>query len=232
MTNQTPRKRGAGLGALLAALSLASACTSFAGVRSAEVDDGFHADLGITAATPPGDDAAWFWTLDCAEDCDHFIVSPHAAIGYGFVPSTGPSVDVGLGISGSYGYLEGYVQLARDQNPFGLGARIGAPGTDWREDSLFARFDRSIGAATRLLFVPSFFLHSGNSPNGQIPASFLAVAPGLGLFRSHEGGSYTVSLVPVFGQTKREYLHFGMTPRRSVTSWSGFLVAGLTLTIN
>lgn len=211
---------------------LTSSCTSFASVRSAQVIPGFGVDLGATASSPPGDDAAWFWTLDCADNCNHFIVSPHAGLRYGIVPDpTGPAFDIGAGISGTYSYIESYVQLARDATPFGVGVRVGIPG-GWREDALFARFDKPIGSTSRLLFVPTLFRHGGNSPSGQIPGSFLAIAPGLGFFRSHEGGSYTLSLVPVLGRTNREYLNFRMAPARRVSTVTGFLVVGLTLTID
>jgi hypothetical protein len=200
-------------------------CTSFADVRSAEVRPGLQVDGGITVSAPPGDAAAWFWTLDCASHCDHAIISPNVAIRHGRVPqSGGRPYELGAGISGMFPYATGYLQLARGPRPVGVGARVGIPFTTWREDAIFARYDLSSGS-TRVVLAPTVFLHSGSSPNGGNRGWFLAFAPALGLQHERSGVSVTTSLAPVLGHTKRSR----SLGREVISGSAAFLVAGLSL---
>ena len=203
-------------------------CTSFADVRSAEVMPGGQLDVGVTMSTPAGDAASWFWSYDCASDCDRAIFSPNVAFRYGRVPEArGRPWELGAGTSGTFPYATGYLQLARGPRPFGVGARVGVPVGSWREDAVFARYDLSSGS-TRFVLTPTIFLHSGNSPNGQQPGWFLALAPAFGVQHSFSGVSATGSLTPVVGRTRRGSLNFGLR-ERWVTGNVAFLVAGVSL---
>jgi hypothetical protein len=214
---------------ILCALCVAG-CTSFVDVRSAEVFPGPQLDVGVTAATPPGDGPAWFWGFDCATECNHWIFGPHVSLRYGRVPDAGGRpYELGAGFSGTYPYVTGYVQLRRAPRPFGIGGRIGIPFGSWREDALFARYDLS-GGANRVVFTPTLFLHSGSSPSGRIAGWFLAFAPALGVqINAGTDVPVTVSLTPVVGRSSRGRSTFtGQEVWESATAV--FLVAGLSLT--
>jgi hypothetical protein len=197
---------------LAAALLSLGACTSFNSVRSAEVYRGPAIALQGTVTTAPGDDAAWFWGLDCSSDCNRVLASFDGGVTFGSTSGRTP-FSVGAGFSGIlYPYLEGYAQLNRaEQNPWGAGVRVGVPVQSWTEHQLFARFDRPLGDGKRLLFNPTLFLHTGNSPNGANPGHMLAFVPGVGVLFEGE----TMSFIPAVS------LGVGRGERRSVSRDEG-----------
>src|SRR5438477_5568418 len=87
------------------------ACTSFGTLRSAEVVPGPLFVVQASTSTPPGDDAAWLWSFDCASQCNHPIVAADLNVGYGFAFAKGPAVAASVGMSGTYPYFDGYPQL-------------------------------------------------------------------------------------------------------------------------
>jgi hypothetical protein len=64
----------------------------------------------------------------------------------------------------------------------------------WHEHRVFLRYDRVLSSGTRPLINPGVFLHTGNSPNGANPGTFIAFAQGLGLAFEVAG----VNLNPAF----------------------------------
>lgn len=162
----------------------AAGCTSFATVRPATVTPGQSFTMQASMATPPGDEAAWFFSFDCAEDCNRSIPAADLAYALGSVPATGARglpFTVGLGLNGMYPYLEAYIQLARaPRTPFGLGVRSGVMG-DWVQHQLYMRFEKRVKGDQKLLWNPGLFWHGGNSPNGENPGRMLAFVNGFGL---------------------------------------------------
>src|SRR5262249_48394963 len=112
---------------MLVGLFAMGGCASFATVRSAEVTPGPAITTQASVAGRPGDDAAWFFSFDCASSCDHSIVSPDIAFAYGLNADSNVPLTVGAGLNGTFPYLEGYAQLGRGNIPFGIGARGGIP---------------------------------------------------------------------------------------------------------
>ena len=189
---------------LLGTLVVLGACTSFSSVRSAEVHRGPAIALQGTFATAPGDDAAWFWGLDCSSDCNRALASFDGGVTFGSASGRTP-YSVGAGFSGLlYPYLEGYTQLNRaGQNPWGAGVRVGVPLHSWTEHQLFARFDRPLGDGQRLLLNPTVFLHAGKSPNGANPGHMLAFVPGVGVLFEGETMSFIPALSVGVGRGER-----------------------------
>jgi hypothetical protein len=183
---------------------IASACTSFATLRSAEVQPGPSVALHASLSTPPGDAAGWFWSFDCAQACDHPVVGGDLGFTYGLARDGGERpVALGVGTSGTFPYLDAYVQLGAGRRPFGMGARFGLPATSWREHQLYARYDVGLGDKTRLLLNPALFLHEGRAPNGESPGSFVGFVQGVGLLFEGERMSLTPSLALVAGRAQR-----------------------------
>lgn len=200
--NRTPIVR---LAVLLSFVASASACTTFGAVNSAEVKPGASLEARFSVSSPPGDGAAWFWSYDCASDCDRVILSPEVSATWGFaIEGDEERAEVGVGASGLvYPYLHGYLQLRDGDRPYGVGAQIGLPVTSWHEHSVFARYDVPLSENTRLLLNPRIFVHTGNSPNERNPGTFAAFVQGVGL----EKRSGRVSVIPaisaVVGHTSR-----------------------------
>lgn len=71
-------------------------------------------------ASPPGDDAAWFWSFDCAQNCDHLI--PGGDFVFAYVPRTPASrpYSIGIGLNGVYPYAEGYGANAKGTVKLGI----------------------------------------------------------------------------------------------------------------
>lgn len=184
--------------------SLTAACTSFATVRSAEVRAGPSVALQASASTRPGDVAGWFWSYDCAQACDHPVVGGDIGLTYGWPGSGGSKAfALGAGASGTHPYVDGYLQLGAGRHPFGIGARVGPPVTNWREHQLYGRYDVRVGGITRLLLNPAVFLHEGRSPNGENPGSFLGFVQGIGLLLEGERVSWTPAVALVAGRAQR-----------------------------
>jgi hypothetical protein len=133
-------------------------CTAFATVRSAEVRPGPGATVQGSFASPPGDDAAWFWSFDCAQQCDHAIPAVDVVFEYGWRPPSGLAYTLGFGVSGVHPYIETYVQLpASRRRPLGVGGRLGLPINSWNEHQIYGRLDVPLTPRQRLLLNPGVF---------------------------------------------------------------------------
>lgn len=190
---------------LLLASSGFAGCTSFGAVRPAEVTSGPSVTGRMSLAAPPGDDAAWFWSFDCAQNCNRPILGYELDYTHGFVPETdGRAYELGVGISGMHPFVHGYVQLREGERPYGVGARVGVPFAGWHQHQVYGRYDLMLTGQNRLILNPALFLHTGNSPNGENSGTFLAFVPTVGL----EIPRGYVSLLPtaslVTGWTDRE----------------------------
>jgi hypothetical protein len=202
----------------------ASACTSFATVRSAEVHPGPSLTLQGSISTPPGDEPAWFWSFECASECNRVIGGFDAAVAFGRTERT--PFTVGGGVSGLlYPYVEGYVQIGRGANPYGVGTRLGLPVTGWTEHQLYGRYDVRLGNGQRLLLNPALFYHAGNTPNGDNPGHFVALVQGVGLLLEGERTSVVPALSVVAGRGEREGDGREISPFTSV-----FAAASISIT--
>lgn len=209
-----------GLALCLGALT---GCTSFSTIRSAEVRPGSAVSVQASIAAPPGDDAAWFWSIDCATQCDHAIPALDLSYEHGWRPSRGVSYTLGFGLSGVYPFVDGYVQLGSARRlPFGVGARVGAS-SGWMQRQVYGRADIPLGPRQRLLLNPGLFYHSGRSPNGENPGSFLGLVQAVGI----EFDMGTLSVRPgaavVWGRAERTSygLRYGPTTRAFGTASLG-----------
>jgi hypothetical protein len=183
---------------------MSTACTSFATVRSAEVRPGPSLAVQASVSTPPGDDAGWFWSYDCSEACNHAVVGGDVGVTYGWPGAPeGKAYALGVGTSGRYPYVDGYAQLTRGRSPFGVGVRLGAPVSNWREHQLYGRYDVPLGARSRLLLNPAAFLHEGRSPNGENPGTFVGFVQGVGLLLEGDRVSWTPAVALVAGRARR-----------------------------
>jgi hypothetical protein len=191
--------------ALIALSIVATAgCTSFSTVRSAEVRPGPGATLQASVASPPGDDAAWFWSFDCAARCDRSIPATDVVVDYGRRPPKGPAYTVGVGVAGVHPYAEAYLQLGSSRRlPFGVGGRVGLPVGSWTEHQLYGRLDLPLTARQRLLLNPGIFYHTGNSPNGANPGSFFGLVQGIGVELDAGGVSLRPAAAVVWGRAER-----------------------------
>ena len=203
---------------LIALLLSASACTSFATVRSAEVLPGRSVGVQASMSGRPGDVPGWFWSYDCTQVCDHPIVGGDAGFTYGWQREGGAgAVAVGVGVSGLlFPYVDAYAQLRAGRQPFGIGARLGFPFLSWREHQLYGRYDVPLGRSTRLLLNPAMFLHEGHAPNGQSPGTFLAFVQGVGLLLEGDRVSWTPAIALIAGRAQRNSYGQQYGPVRSV----------------
>jgi hypothetical protein len=194
-------RRWVTVGLCLAALT---ACTSFSTVRSAEVRPGPSVSVQASIASRPGDDAAWFWSYDCALQCDHSIPATDLMYEQGWRPSRGLAYTLGVGLSGVHPYAEAYVQFASARRlPIGLGARLGNPFATWTEHQIYGRVDLPITSRQRLLLNPALFYHAGNSPNGENPGSFLGFVQGVGVEFDLGAVSVRPAAAVVWGRAER-----------------------------
>ena len=192
--------RGVAAAALVAC---AGACTSFATVRSAEVRPGAALTVQASVASPPGDEAAWFWSADCAQNCNRTIPSADVVLAHGWSRRDARAFTLGAGVNGTHPYAEGYLQLgASARRPFGVGARVGLPVQRWTEHQLYGRLDLPLGTRTRLLWNPAVFYHTGNSPNGENPGTFVGLVQGLGLRLGAGSAAVTPSVAAVWGRAE------------------------------
>ena len=161
---------------------LVAGCTTFGTVSSASVNEGLSGTGQVSISLPPGDDIAWFYSTDCASECNKAIVGGDGAVSFGHRGGEGGlAYALGGGINGGYPYVEGYVQLDRGTgNPWGLGLRVGIPISGWNEHQLYGRYDIPLSDGTRILLNPTVFYHTGNSPDGELPGWFLAFVQGCG----------------------------------------------------
>jgi hypothetical protein len=210
------------------ALGLAAAgCTSFATVRSARVHPGASVTLQGSLSSPPGDEAGWFWSLDCSVDCSHSVVALDASWTYGWAGEKPYSL--GLGVNGFlFPYVEGYAQLNGDTaHAFGVGARIGLPLIGWSNHQVYARYDLPLASGTRVLINPGLFLHAGNSPNGQNPGHFLAFVQGVGVEHRGERRTVVPAVALIVGRGERDSYGQGDGPFTTV-----FGTASLSVTFH
>ena len=202
-------------------MAVLSGCTSFATPRSASVQPGVHMLVQGSVSTPPGDGAAWFWALDCASNCNHAIGAAEFNLTYGFLPEDGLGFSFGGGVNGTESYLEGYKQFRGGvQNPWGFGARLGLPLYPWHEHRIFLRYDKILESGNRLLYNPSVIIHSGNSPSGMQPGTFVGLTQSVGFQRRGPGSQVTSALTLVLGRGRRN--EFG-------TFGSAFLVGSVSV---
>jgi hypothetical protein len=177
-----------------------SACTPFAAVHPATVEPGATVTFQAALTSPPGDDAAWFWSFDCASGCNHAILAPDLGVQFGFGSEDGLPVQIGAGMAGFSGYTEVYRQMgAAPGRPWGLGVRLGVPWADWTEHRLHARFERPAGDRS-LVLNPTLYVFTGNSPNGQNPGTFVAFVQGLGLVDRRARTTVVPALAAGFGR--------------------------------
>jgi len=168
------------IAARLLPLCVGANCASFATVRSAEVAPGASIVTQASLAGRPGDDAAWFFTLDCAANCDRPIASGDVVFAYGVNAGSDMPFTIGAGLNGTFPYVEGYAQLGRGTIPFGIGARAGIP-IGWAMHELYGRVDIPLSQSARVLWNPGVVYLVGNSPNGENPGSLTALTQGVGV---------------------------------------------------
>ena len=187
---------------LVAALGTSTtACTSFSTVRSAEISPGPSLGVQASASLPPGDDAGWFWSFDCAFNCNHAIVGGDVGVTYGW-PGAKGGFALGVGTAGTHPYIDAYAQLSTGRSPFGVGARLG-PFGNWREHQVYARYDVRFNDRSRLLLNPALFIHEGESPNGANPGKFVGFVQGVGILFEGRNVSWTPAVALVAGRAER-----------------------------
>jgi hypothetical protein len=219
--------RVSAVGILAALHPLVIGCTSFATVRSAEVHRGPSVGMQASMSTRPGDVGGWFWSYDCAQNCDHPVPGGDVGLTYGSPRRAGAGAfALGVGVSGMHPYIDGYVQLAAGRQPFGVGVRLGPPVTSWREHQLYARYDVRTGGR-RLLLNPALFIHEGRSPNGENPGSFVGFVQGVGLLQEGARVSWTPAVALVVGRAQRT-----SSGQQHGPVWSMFGAASLGVTFH
>lgn len=125
-------------------LSPASGCASFVTVSSAEVIPGPAAEIHVSASTPPGEEAGWFWSTDCGSDCDRTVPGGDPGITHGWGEGAG-AMAFGIGTSAAHPHADGYLQLTGGRGPAGVGVRIGPPVAGWRKHQICLRQDLPVG---------------------------------------------------------------------------------------
>ncbi len=203
-----------------------SGCTSFANVRSAQIIPGPSAGIHVSASTPPGEKAGWFWSTDCGNDCDGAVPGGDLGITHGWGEGAGAKA-IGIGTSGTHPYVDGYIQLSGGRAPAGVGVRIGPPITGWREHQLYLRKDLPVGDGRVLMLNPALLLHEGRSPNRQNHGTFFGVVQGVGLLIPGEWISVTPALALVAGRAE----HTSYRERHG-PEWRLFGVASIGITIH
>jgi len=181
-----------------------SGCTSFATLRSADVRPGASFLVQASLAASPGDEAGWFWSIDCASQCNHAISALDLGVSFGARSTGAPPMAFGFGLNGLNPYLDAYLQLSTARKlPFGVGARLGLPLDSWSEHQVYGRLDLALGPDVRLLLNPGLFYHTGHSPNDQNPGSFLGLVQGVGIEFSDGPIAIIPGLAFVWGRAER-----------------------------
>jgi hypothetical protein len=210
---------------------VATGCTSFATVRSAEVNAGSSFTAQAAIASPPGDAAGWFWNFDCASQCNHAIVSGDFVYASGRRTGSGHPYTIGAGLSGTFPYAEAYWQLDTSRTrPFGIGGRAGLPISGWAEHQLYARYDVVTASGTRWLWNPGVVYHTGNSPSGGNPGSFVGLVQGFGVAMGTGSTVFTPSVAVVWGHTRRSNAIIDNAFARNVSGSQVFGTAGMSVT--
>ena len=219
------------LTAPLALLLVANACTTFGGVRSAEVRPGLSAEASVSSSGNVGDVAGWFWSDECVYPCNTNVFGTGGRVTYAFPAQSGPALALSVGVDGLYPHVEAYAQLGRGRVPFGLGARVGIPVDDMsREHGLFARVDVPLGARTRLLLNPALFVHEdewfGTKSENQTSGMFVGFVQGVGV--EYDAGN--VSFTPSVSLVRARSRHGGYGADYG-PEWSTFPVASLGVSV-
>lgn len=210
-----------------------SACTTFVPVRPGAAQDGTSVHIRMTMATPPGDDAAWFWSFWCAHECDRAVGGVEVDAGHGTGGGQDTGWEFGGGFSGVFPYLRGHVELNGGERSVGVGGRFTLPVPNWRQDMAYVAYDLSSSdSKTEAYGTTTLFRHGGHSPNGVQRGSFWAIAQGFGF--AIDG--FRPELALVIGRTRRGALGgptaFGYGPYRETTaSTTAFLVLGASVDI-
>ncbi len=186
------------------AAGAAPSCSSFATVRSARVTPGSSFTMQAAVASPPGDAAAWFWSLDCTDQCNHAIPGVDLAFASGQRTASRTPFTIGGGLNGFYPYVEGYLQVDTTRaRPFGIGVRAGIPISGWMQHQLYARVDLVRTSSVRLLWNPGVVYHTGHSPNGSNAGTFLGLTQAFGAAIGAGSAVFTPSVSMVWGRTER-----------------------------
>ncbi|MGH7677578.1 MAG: hypothetical protein ACRENU_03855 [Gemmatimonadaceae bacterium] len=207
------------------------ACTSFSSVRNANVAQGPSLFAQANVSSPPGKQATWFFTLCETVNCNHPIPGGDVNLSFGSVGNRAPPFAVGLAINGvfpfagMFPYLEVYVQLRRSPSASGLGVRIGIPMENWSQHQLYMRFNKRMNDSSTFLWNPGLVLHTGRSPNGENPGTFLGLVSGFGYEFYEKGVALTPSVSIVVSHAQHETFSESHGPEVSV-----FAVGGLSLT--
>jgi len=181
-------------------------CTSFSTVRSAVVTPASAFTAQVTVASPPGDAAEWFWSFDCESQCNHAIVGGDLAYAYGKGTTSRRPFTLGAGLNGTIPYVEGYLQLGTSRGrPFGIRVRAGFPVSGWMEHQLYGRLDFVTRSGVRYLWNPGVLYHTGRSPNGENPGTFVGLVQGFGVEVQADGYVFTPSAALVWGRTERTH---------------------------
>jgi hypothetical protein len=220
-------QRGTRVAACLLMVMLSAGCSTFATVRPAEVTPGPRFTVQATMTTMVPDEAAWFWSFDCASDCGRTVPAVGIEYMHGLV-ETGTPIEVGAGFAGVFPYARAYFQLGRGSLPWGAGLELGMPlDNSWHEHRLFGRMDVPLKQNTRLLLNSSLFLHAGNSPNGQNPGSFVAFVPAAGVQLRGRRTEAIPSVALVVGRGTRESYGTQLEPFNAV-----FAIVSMSLTVH
>lgn len=214
---------------VLAAVALigVASCTTFTSVRSAEVRPGPSFSAQASASSPVGDEAGWFYSLECVSACNTHVAGGDFSFASGFGTASGRGATLGIGTSGFFPYVELYTQLdASSRHPFGIGGRFGIPLSGVSEHRVYARVDvANEDGSQRFLWNPGLVLTTGNSPNGENPGSVLGLANGFGIQLGNGGTVWTPSVSLVIARAGHESHGQPATPE-----WSAFMTAGLGVT--
>lgn len=210
----------------ICALAAVTGCISFSTVRSAAVTRGLSTTIQAAVASPPGEQAMWFWSDECFR-CNSPIGGSDLALSYGFPNASGHPLALGLGLNGFYPYAEGYLQLGSSPNrPFGMGARLGLPLSTWKNHQVYARLDIPLDSAVVLLWNPGLVYHAGNSPNGENPGAFVGFVQGVGVQLGTGSGVFTPSAALVIGRA-----HHRSGPELHGPEIRAFATAALSVTL-
>jgi len=177
--------------AITVASTMLVGCTTFGATRSAEVTAGPAASLQLALTSPLGEKPGWFWSYDCASSCGHSILAPELAFTWGLIEPGSTPMEISLGISGVYPFIDLYRQVGRGDRPWGAGGRVGSVGS-WHELEVYGRYDAPAGERRRFLWNPALYLFAGNSPNGANPGHLFATIQSFGL----EARGSRVTVIP------------------------------------
>ncbi len=197
-------------------------CSTFVPVRSAQVETGGRVEVVATVATPPGEDAGWFFSLDCGATCDASGPALGVGMTVGGRTDGGWAYEVGGGLAGLFPYAEGFLQLRGGAGPIGVGGGFGLSRGAGFEDVVYRAYDLAEVDGSRVYGTTSLFRHAGRSPNGQVGGSLTALGQGFGI----ELGPLAPSAALVVARVGRD--DYG----RFRSSRTAFLVLGVRTIIS